>query len=149
MRTSPITAVRQRHSLAEVARRSGIEVTRDAGSVTVRCLFPRHGHYDRSPSLRLHLETGLYVCFGCGAHGDVVEWVQTSEGVTWREAIALLDAGGPLHNAWSGHERAMDLAGSRAGGASRSGPDAHAGEVSTVTRGQLEHLDTRQPVLEC
>jgi len=148
MRTSPITAARQRHGLAEVARRSGIEVTRDSGSVTVRCLFPRHGHYDLSPSLRLHLETGLYTCFGCGAHGDVVEWVQTSEGVTWREAIALLDAGGPLHNAWSGPERAMDLAGSRTRSFAHGQTDALVGEVSAATRGELEHLGTRQPVLE-
>jgi len=148
MRTSPITVARQRHSLAEVARRSGIEATRDSGSVTVRCLFPRHGHFDRSPSLRLHLETGLYACFGCGAHGDVVEWVQTSEGVSWREEIALLDAGGPLHNAWSGNERAGDLTGSRARGSTHGRPDAHAGELSSVTRGELEHLGTRQPVLE-
>jgi DNA primase len=65
----------------------------------VRCPFPVHGHFDSSPSLRLHLDDGIWHCFGCGSRGDVVEWVRQTERVGWREAIRLLDQGGPLKNA--------------------------------------------------
>jgi DNA primase len=98
---SPIEAARARHGLAEVAHRSAITLARVSGSATVPCPFPCHGHPDASPSLRLFLDDGIFYCFGCGARGDVVEWVCQSEGVSWRQAIALLDAGTPLTNAWS------------------------------------------------
>ena len=101
-RPSPIQAARARHPLAEVAARTGADPQRTAGSVTVRCPLPAHGHPDRTPSLRLHLDDGIFCCFGCGARGDVVEWVRQAEGVDWREAIAILDAGRPLTNAWAG-----------------------------------------------
>jgi DNA primase len=53
------------------------------------------------PSLYLHLDSGLFFCFGCGVTGDVVEWASRSEGVGWREAIDILDTGRPLTNAWA------------------------------------------------
>ena len=103
MRPSPIEAARARHSLAEVARRTGVDPYRTFGSVTVRCPFGAHGHFDRSPSLRLHLEDGIWHCYGCARTGDVVEWVCQSEGVAWRQAIAILDGGYLLTNAWADH----------------------------------------------
>jgi len=101
-RPSPITAARARHGLAEVAARTGVDHYRTSGSVSVRCPLPSHGHLDRTPSLRLHLDDGIFSCFGCGAKGDIVEWVRQTEGVDWREAIRILDAGRPLTNAWAG-----------------------------------------------
>lgn len=98
-----IAAARRRHTLADVAVRTGIDVLRTHGSVTVRCPFPGHGHLDRHPSLRLHLDDGIFVCFGCGTTGDVVEWAAATEGVAWRHAIDILDARQPLTNAWGGH----------------------------------------------
>jgi DNA primase len=99
---SPIEAARDRHSLAEVARRTGISLTADVGSLTVHCPLPSHGHPDRTPSMRLHLSDGIFHCFGCGATGDVVQWVRYTAGVGVRDAIALLDSGAPLTNAWAG-----------------------------------------------
>ncbi|MHB1740500.1 MAG: CHC2 zinc finger domain-containing protein [Actinomycetes bacterium] len=98
---SPIAAARARHSLAEVAARTGVDPYRASGSISVRCPLPSHRHPDRTPSLRLHLGDGLFFCFGCGAKGDVVEWVRQAEGVDWREAIAILDDRRPLTNAWA------------------------------------------------
>lgn len=101
MRPTVIDAARQRHSLAEVVARTGIECRRCSSPATVRCPFPTHGHFDRTPSLYLHLDTGLFFCFGCGVTGDVVEWVSRSEEVGWREAIDILASGRPLTNAWA------------------------------------------------
>jgi len=129
-RPSPITAARARHTLAEVAARTGVDAYQTGGSVSVRCPFPSHGHPDRTPSLRLHLDAGIFSCFGCGAKGDVVEWVRLAEGVDWREAIAILDAGRRLTNAWagkapSGYERSPGVPARTPAGAEPAGrPDA-------------------------
>jgi DNA primase len=101
MRPTTIDAARQRHSLAEVVARTGIDCHQRSSPATVRCPFPTHGHFDRTPSLYLHLDTGLFFCFGCGVTGDVVEWASRSEEVGWREAIDILDTGRPLTNAWA------------------------------------------------
>jgi DNA primase len=101
MRPSPIEAARARHLLAEVAARTGVDPYRTSGSTTVRCPLPSHGHFDRTPSLRLYLDDAMFSCFGCGARGDVVEWVCRAEGVDWREAIAILDSGRRITNAWA------------------------------------------------
>ena len=131
MRPSPIEAARARHGLADVARRAGIDLYRTSGSVMAHCPLPSHGHFDRSPSLRLHLDDGIWHCFGCGQTGDVVdvstilpsldststttplgcgqtgdvvEWVCQSEGVRWGEAIRILDSGRALTRAWTSGE---------------------------------------------
>ena len=102
-RLSPIEAARDRHRLAEVATRTGIWLNSTAGTVTVRCPMPSHGHPDRTPSLRLYLDDDTWYCFGCSARGgDVVQWVTQTEGVDWRQAIQILDSGRPLTNAWAG-----------------------------------------------
>ena len=106
MRPSLIEAARARHSMADVARRTGVDLYRSSGSVMVHCPLPSHGHFDRSPSLRLHLDDGIWHCFGCGQTGDVVEWVCQSEGVRWGEAIRILDSGRLLTRAWTSREAA-------------------------------------------
>jgi DNA primase len=61
--------------------------------------------------MRLHLREGMWFCFGCSDRkpdgnpkaADVIEWVRQTEGLPgWREAITVLDAGGPLRNRWVG-----------------------------------------------
>ncbi|MDA8269739.1 MAG: CHC2 zinc finger domain-containing protein [Actinomycetota bacterium] len=137
MNPSPIEAARARHPLVEVSARTGIECYRTSGSVTVRCPLPSHGHPDRTPSLRLHLDDGIFSCFGCGAKGDVVEWVRQAEGVDWREAIAILDSGCPLANAWSG--KVVD-----AGDRTQPVPAAPAGTTGSVWAAEAPDL-TRTP----
>ena len=109
--TSPIEAAKARHSLADVARRTGLHLPGDRGNWTVHCPMPAHGHPDRTPSMRLYLDQGLWACFGCSPvkpngkplAADVVDWVRATQRLDdWREALAVLDAGGPLANARAG-----------------------------------------------
>jgi len=100
--TSPIEAAVGRHRLADVARRTGIALPTDTGSLTVRCPLPSHGHPDRTPSLRLYLDDDRYYCFGCAAKGDVIQWARDTEGVGVHDAIRVLDSGVSLLNAWAG-----------------------------------------------
>jgi len=98
---SPIEAARGRHSLAEVAARTGIELSTTAGSVSVRCPLPAHGHPDRNPSMRLYLDDDRYYCFGCGARGDVIQWVRDLTICGTSEAIRALEAAQAFRNAWA------------------------------------------------
>ncbi len=84
---SPIAAAKQLHRLAEVAVRTGLFLPATAGSITVRCPLPAHGHADRILSMRLYLDDDRYYCFGCGAKGDVVQWVRDAEGLDVAAAI--------------------------------------------------------------
>jgi DNA primase len=98
----PITAAKQRHRLYNVARRTGIWVPATTGNITVRCPMPNHGHYDRTPSLRLHLDDDTWYCHACSHHaGDVIDWVQQTQTVGWRQAIDILDSHQPLTNTWN------------------------------------------------
>lgn len=83
-------SVKARHRLADVARRSGFDVAH-AGRVMVCC--PTPGHDDSTPSLQLDLDRDRYHCFGCGAHGDVVDWVRDIEGVDIPSAVVILESG--------------------------------------------------------
>ncbi len=99
---SAIDDALRRHRLADVARRTGIPLSSDAGSVTVRCPLPSHGHPDRTPSMRLYLDDSRYYCFGCSAKGDVIQWVRETEGVGVAAAIRVLGSNASLTNAWAG-----------------------------------------------
>jgi hypothetical protein len=81
-----IETARGRHSLDDVVRLSS------------------HGQLDRSTSLQLHLDDGIWHCIGCGQTGDVVERVCRSEAVGWRQAIRILDSGCALTRAWAAPE---------------------------------------------
>jgi DNA primase len=131
---SPIEQARARHSLAEVALRTGITLGRASDSLTVHCPMPSHGHFDRTPSMRLHLSDGRCYCFGCGVRGDVVEWVEELEGVGWRDAIRILDSGTPLRNAWSASTPSATLAGCATRRPEGSAPDYPALERTPAPR---------------
>jgi hypothetical protein len=66
-----------------------------------------HGRFDRSPSLQLHLDDGIWHCLGCGQTGDVVERVCQGEAVGWRQAVRILDSGCALTRSWAAHESAL------------------------------------------
>ena len=45
-------------------------------------------HLDKSPSL--DVRKNFYYCYGCGAHGDVIDFYQKLKGVSFREAVNAL-----------------------------------------------------------
>ncbi len=87
-------SIKARHSLADVARRSGLDVP-SSGRVMVCC--PTPGHPDSTPSMQLDLDRDRYWCFGCGCHGDVIDWVRDIEGLDTATAVEILDRRQPLN----------------------------------------------------
>jgi DNA primase len=55
---------------------------------TALCPF----HAEKSPSFSLNAEEGLYYCFGCQAHGDVITFVREIEHLDFAEAVEKLAA---------------------------------------------------------
>ena len=81
-----IALVRERARIDEVV---GEYVTlRHAGGDSLKGLCPFHD--EKSPSFHVRPNHGLYHCFGCGAHGDVFEFVKEHENVDFRAALCSL-----------------------------------------------------------
>lgn len=79
-------AIRQANPIAEVITNSGVELRRLGKRLTGRCPF----HGDTQPSLVVYPGDANYFCFGCGAGGDVIDFVGRLNGVGFREAASLL-----------------------------------------------------------
>lgn len=73
-------AVKQTVTTRQAAERYGIRVERNG---MCRCPF----HNDSTPSMKLDRR---YYCFGCGATGDVIDFVSRLRGIGSKEAAILL-----------------------------------------------------------
>jgi hypothetical protein len=68
-------------------------------------------HAERTPSFCVYNDH--YHCFGCGAHGDVLDWIIQTQGMTFAEAVRSLRDGAPkaatpVANAASAHGACED-----------------------------------------
>ena len=77
--------VKRRHPLDEYCRSHGIELKRQSGNLIGLCPL----HVEDSPSFTVFPDSH-YHCFGCGAHGDVVDLEQALGGGTASDAIHRL-----------------------------------------------------------
>jgi DNA primase len=77
--------VRARVDLAELIAQY-IPLRRAGSSLVARCPF----HDEKTPSFHVSRDKGLFHCFGCKASGDVFDFYQRIEGVTFPEAIRAL-----------------------------------------------------------
>jgi DNA primase len=88
IRDEDIALVREKTPIDEVI---GEHVQlRNAGGGNLKGICPFHD--EKSPSLSVSPSRGLYHCFGCGAGGDVIRFVQTIEHLDFTEAVERLAA---------------------------------------------------------
>ena len=81
-----VAAVRERSPIAEVI---GEHVQlRNAGGGNLKGLCPFHD--EKSPSLSVSVARNLFHCFGCGAGGDVIRFVERIEHLSFTEAVERL-----------------------------------------------------------
>ena len=85
LRDSSVEAVKQRADLADVVSLR-TSLRKQGARLTGRCPF----HEERTPSFSVNPAKGVYYCFGCGAGGDVVRFVQETENVDFVGAIEWL-----------------------------------------------------------
>ena len=63
---------------------------RKAGAASWKGLCPFHG--EKTPSFHVHADRQFFHCFGCGAAGDVIEFVKRSDALTFPDAVRQLAA---------------------------------------------------------
>jgi DNA primase len=83
-----VQAIRTAHPLPAVA--AGLVKLKRAGNEWKACC---PFHTDKSPSFTIYEGGTRFQCFGCGAAGDVLDFVQQAHGVGLREAANMLTGG--------------------------------------------------------
>ena len=82
-----IPALRARHDLGDTVEAAGVRL-RGRGRVRQGiCPF----HDEAEGSFTVYEDSQKFWCFGCGAGGDVLDFIKKSENLSLREAIARLD----------------------------------------------------------
>ncbi len=81
-----VAAIRAAHPILDVVTAAGVTLTGSGRRRVGRCPF----HDDRTPSLVVYPATASYFCFGCGAGGDVIDFVRRLTGTGFREAAERL-----------------------------------------------------------
>jgi DNA primase len=80
-----VLAIKQRVRLSQwVSKR--VQLRQSNGEFIGLCPF----HEEKSPSFSVNDKKGFYHCFGCGAHGDIFEWVQKTEHCNFKDAAKKL-----------------------------------------------------------
>jgi len=82
-----IEEVRSRIDPVEVIGRR-VELRKSGASFSGSCPF----HADRTPSFRVYPDSKRFKCFGCGARGDVFEFVRRFDGKDFRTVVQELAA---------------------------------------------------------
>jgi DNA primase catalytic core len=85
-----IDRIKRETDLAAVIRARGVELKPQGHDLVGLCPF----HEDKNPSLRATPGKGLWRCMSCGATGNVIQFVQKFDGVSFRHAFELLKGGG-------------------------------------------------------
>lgn len=81
----------RRIGILEVARRLGLEPRKAGREWTVSCPF----HEDRTPSMGINTEKGVFYCHSCGRGGDGLQLMMDVRRVDFVEAVKLLTADSP------------------------------------------------------
>ena len=84
-----LAALKQRYPLAEVVAAAGVQLRGQGRVRQGRCPF----HDETEGSFTVYGDSARFHCFGCGASGDVLDFVQRLEGLTLPQAIRCLDGG--------------------------------------------------------
>ena len=81
-----VDAIRAAHPITETVRDAGVELRQSGRRLAGRCPF----HRDRQPSLVVYPATRSWFCYGCGAGGDVIDFVARFRGTGFRETAEFL-----------------------------------------------------------
>ncbi len=86
--------IRERIDIVELVS-NYVKLERAGRNYKALCPF----HTEKTPSFHVSPELNRFHCFGCGASGDVFEFLMRIEGLSFREALRRLaeKAGIPLH----------------------------------------------------
>lgn len=75
-----ISDIKSRLSIQTVLKHYNLQADRNH---MLQCPF----HEDDKPSLKIYSNTNTFNCFGCGANGDVIEFIQKKENCSKHKAL--------------------------------------------------------------
>ncbi|MGN7661401.1 MAG: DNA primase [Anaplasma sp.] len=81
-----VALIREKVRLLDVVSKKVKLAKRGSGHYTGLCPF----HSEKTPSFHVNCSNGLFYCFGCGAYGDVIQFVSNTEGLGFKEAMEYL-----------------------------------------------------------
>lgn len=81
-----IALVRDRADIVAVVRESVPSLKKQGRRLVGLCPF----HKEKSPSFSVNPDAGMYHCFGCKESGDVITFLERTEGYTFIEAVRAL-----------------------------------------------------------
>ena len=84
-----LAEVKGRHTLGDVVQAAGVPL-RGRGRVRQGV---RPFHDEAEGSFTVYGDTERFHCFGCGVAGDVLDFVQRTEGLSLPEAVQRLSSG--------------------------------------------------------
>lgn len=83
-----LDALRAANPIATVVERTGVELRTSGRRLVGRCPL----HDDHQPSFTIYPDTDSYYCFGCGAGGDVLDFLARAHRLDFRGVLRLLAA---------------------------------------------------------
>ena len=83
-----IEAIKDQHPLDSIVSKF-VNLKRRSGMLEALCPF----HEERSASFKIYEKDNRYHCFGCGAHGDVFDFLEAHEGMDLRAAAEYITGG--------------------------------------------------------
>lgn len=86
IRQQEIDELKRRLSLVDVAESQGHKLKRQGKDYVVLCPF----HTEKTPSCVISPGKNLYHCFGCGAAGSVLDWLQHTQRLTYPQTLQRL-----------------------------------------------------------
>lgn len=85
--TNNIKVLKEKIKLSDLLKHFKIELKERGNEWVCCCLF----HEEKTPSMYLNDEKGVYHCFGCGAKGDVIDLAQHLFNCSFKDAIKHLE----------------------------------------------------------
>ncbi len=85
MTNAPIEKIKERLSISDVIS-SYLQIDPAGSNFKAKCPF----HNEKTPSFFISPARGTYYCFGCGAKGDMINFVQEFEGLDFMGALKIL-----------------------------------------------------------
>jgi DNA primase len=83
---SVIEEIKSRTDICELISSYSCEIKTKGGAYWACCPF----HHEKTPSFKIDPNKGIYHCFGCGKHGDIITFVQEIDGLSFSDAVAKL-----------------------------------------------------------
>ncbi|MCD7935622.1 MAG: CHC2 zinc finger domain-containing protein [Tannerellaceae bacterium] len=99
-RLPDISHIKRQHEITQVVGRY-LSLNRQGKEWVGLCPF----HDDHHPSLQVSSSRQSYICYACGAKGDVIAFVQAMEKCTFPEAVEKLSPGSPTRPLQRGGEK--------------------------------------------